>query len=168
MRLRLRHRGTPLLRHHAAGTDRDARLCFDPRPGIQETTALTAVLEEVKRAHHGGRVVLTRDGLPTHRSRAMHDRLAEQDWLTMEPVPAHATEINRVEMLWAGLRNAELADLAGEQSPADTAHATRSRITRIRDDDQLPWPSSPTPDRPSTPALQPTKDSVGRDRTRDR
>jgi hypothetical protein len=78
----------------------------------------------------GERVVLVRDGLSAHWSRAMQAWAPEQDWLTLERLPAYAPELNPVELLWSSLKKRELANLAGDHLP-DVADATEQGIHRI-------------------------------------
>ncbi|MCX4869457.1 MULTISPECIES: transposase [unclassified Streptomyces] len=90
---------TPLLRHrlnrkrasmagalgyHSTDPHRGARLCFHLKPGSYDTTGLIEVLEQMKVFYRGERVVLVRDGLSAHWSRAMRAWVAEQDWLTLD------------------------------------------------------------------------------------
>ncbi|EFE71856.1 hypothetical protein [Streptomyces viridosporus] len=49
-----------------------------------DTTALIQVLEQVRVFYAEEPVVLVRDGLSAHRSRAMRARAVEQAWLTLE------------------------------------------------------------------------------------
>ncbi|MEU6106636.1 transposase [Streptomyces flaveolus] len=53
--------------------------------------------------YRGERVVLVWDGLSAHWSRAMRAWVAEQDWLTLERLPAYGPELNPVELLWSSL-----------------------------------------------------------------
>ncbi|GAA2592089.1 transposase [Streptomyces axinellae] len=77
----------------------------------------------------------------------MRARVAEQDWLTLERLPAYAPELNPVELLWSSLKKRELANLAGDHL-ADVADATEQGIHRINTNPRLPTPDSrlPTPD----------------------
>ncbi|MFJ2873441.1 transposase [Streptomyces sp. NPDC087298] len=115
---------TPLLRHrlnwkrasmagamgyHSADPHRGARLCFHLKPGSYDTTGLIEVLERTKVFYSGERVVLVWDGLSAHWSRAMRAWVAEQDWLTLERLPAYAPELNPVELLWSSPKKRELA-----------------------------------------------------------
>jgi transposase len=144
---------TPLLRHrlnwkrasmaaalgyHAADPAGGPRLCFHLKPGSYDTTALIKVLEQLKVFYRGERVVLVWDGLSAHWSRAMRSWGAEQDWLTLERLPAYAPELNPVELLWSSLKKSELANLAGDHL-ADVADATEQGIHRINQNRQLPW-----------------------------
>ncbi|MEV8395512.1 MULTISPECIES: transposase [unclassified Streptomyces] len=144
---------TPLLRHrlnwkrasmaaalgyHSTDADRGPRLCFPLKPGSYDTTALIQVLEQAKVFYAGDRVVLVRDGLSAHWSRMMRAWVAQQDWLTLERLPAYAPELNPVELLWSSIKNRELANLAGDHL-ADLADATERGIHRINQNNQLPW-----------------------------
>ncbi|GAA2425325.1 hypothetical protein GCM10010421_09990 [Streptomyces glaucus] len=126
------------LGHHFADPDRGARLCFHLEPGSYDTAGLIEVLEQMKVFYRGERVVLVWDGLSAHRSRAMRARVAEQDWPTLERLPAYAPELNPVELLWSSLKKRELADLAGDHL-ADVADATEQGIHRINANLRLPW-----------------------------
>lgn len=144
---------TPLLRHrlnwkrasmaaalgyHAADPDQGPRLCFHLKPGSYDTAGLIEVLEQMKVFYRRERVVLVWDGLSAHWSRAMRAWVAEQDWLTLERLPAYAPELNPVELLWSSLKKRELANLAGDHL-ADVADATEQGIHRINTNPQLPW-----------------------------
>lgn len=144
---------TPLLRHrlnwkragmaaalgyHAADRDRGPRLCFHLKPGSYDTTSLIGVLEQIKTFYAGEPVVLVWDGLSAHWSRAMRAWAAEQDWLTLERLPAYAPELNPVELLWSAIKTSELANLAGDHL-ADVADAAERGIHRVCSSEQLPW-----------------------------
>ncbi len=77
------------------------------------------------------------DGLPAHRSHAMHPFLRSQRcWLVVEPLPAYAPELNPVEGLWSNLKGVELANLAGD-TLRQVIHATEQGIRRVQHDDEL-------------------------------
>ncbi|MFI9772969.1 transposase [Streptomyces sp. NPDC052415] len=95
-------------------------------------------MEQMKVVYRGERVVLVWDGLSAHWSRAMRAWVAEQDWLTLERLPAYAPELNPVELLWSSLKKRELANLAGDHL-ADVADATEEGIHRINTNPRLPW-----------------------------
>jgi hypothetical protein len=61
-----------------------------PQPGSYDTAGLIEILEQMKAFHPGERVVLVWDGLSAHWSQAMQAWAAEQDWLTLERLPAYA------------------------------------------------------------------------------
>ncbi|MFB6989314.1 transposase [Streptomyces sp. NPDC056304] len=122
---------TPLLRHrlnrkrasmagalgyHATDPSRGARLCLHLKPGSYDTTALIEVLEQMKVFYRGERVVLVWDGLSAHWSRAMRAWVAEQDWLTLERLPAYAPELNPWSCCGRRSRNAN-----SPTSPATTS-----------------------------------------------
>ncbi|WP_256338860.1 transposase [Streptomyces sp. 2112.3] len=97
------------------------------------------VLEQVKAFYRGEPVILVWHGLSAHWSRAMRAWVTEQDWLTLERLPAYAPELNPVELLWSSLKKRELANLAGDHL-ADVADATEQGIHRISHNQHLPWP----------------------------
>ncbi|MEU4040279.1 transposase [Streptomyces collinus] len=125
------------LGYHSTDPDHGPRLCFHLKPGSYDTAGPIEVLEQVKVFYRGERVVLAWDGLSAHWSRAMHAGVTEQDWLTMERLPAHAPEPNPVELLWSSLKKRELANLAGDHL-ADVADATEQGIHRINANPRLP------------------------------
>nr|WP_317453490.1 transposase [Streptomyces sp. CBMA152] len=70
--------------------------------------------------------------------RALEPGHADQDWLTLERLPAYAPELNPVELLWSAIKTRELANLAGDHL-ADVADAAERGIHRVCSNDQLPW-----------------------------
>ncbi|MEU4657788.1 transposase [Streptomyces sp. NPDC023723] len=123
------------LGYHATDGGRGSRLCFHPRPGSYDTTPLIEVLEQAKTFYAGEPVVSVWDGLSAHWSRGMRTWTAEQDWPTLERLPAHAPELNPVEGLWSALTTRELANLARDH----LADATERGIPRVCSSEQLPW-----------------------------
>ncbi|SMF36789.1 Transposase [Streptomyces sp. Amel2xC10] len=111
---------------------------FPPQARSYDTAGLIEVLEQMKMFYRGEQVVLVWDGLSAHWSRAMRAWVAEQDWLTLERLPAYTPELNPVELLWSSLKKRELANLAGDHL-ADVADATEQGIHRINHNPQLPW-----------------------------
>jgi hypothetical protein len=126
------------LGYHAADCERGPRLCFHLKPGTYDTTSLIDVLEQIKAFYAGELVVLVWDGLSAHWSRGMRAWAAEQDWLTLERLPAYAPELNPVELLWSAIKTCELANLAGDHL-ADVADAAERGIQRVCSSEQLPW-----------------------------
>ncbi|WP_424889101.1 transposase [Streptomyces sp. XH2] len=135
---------TPVLRHrlnwkrvsmaaapgyYAADAARGPRLCFHLKPGSYDTASLIEVLEQVRTFW---------DGLSAYWSRGTRAWAAEQDWLTLERLPAYAPELNPVELLWSAIKTRELANLAGDHL-ADVADATERGIHRVCSNAQLPW-----------------------------
>ncbi|WP_369779967.1 transposase [Streptomyces sp. R33] len=100
-------------------------------------------------------MVLVWDGLSAHWSRAMRAWVADQDWLTLERLPAYAPELNPVELLWSSLKKRELANLAGDHL-AEVADATEQGIHRNQ-----PQPTTamvlPRPHRTHHPPTTPTE-----------
>ncbi|WP_223830475.1 transposase [Nocardiopsis quinghaiensis] len=99
---------------------------------------LIAVLKQLKTFYEGEQVVLVWDGLSAHWSRAMRTWVADQDWLTLERLPAYAPELNPVEMLWSAIKTRELANVAGDHL-ADVADAAEQGINRVCAEGRLPW-----------------------------
>ncbi|WP_245560482.1 transposase [Actinopolyspora halophila] len=126
------------LGYHATDAERGPRLCFHLTPGSDNTTTLIDVLEQLTQSYASEPVVLIWDGLPAHRSRVMTEWLNQQDWLTVERLPAYAPELNPVELLWTNFKNGELAHFASDRL-TEIADTTESGINRICHDDQLPW-----------------------------
>ncbi|MEU0375300.1 transposase [Streptomyces sp. NPDC006283] len=95
--------------------------------------------------YRGERVVLVRDGLSAHWSRAMRAWVVEQDWLTLERLPAYAPELNPVEWLWSSLKKRELATTSpattSPRSPTPPKRASTASTTTPN----CHGPSSPTP-----------------------
>ncbi|MCP9961471.1 transposase [Streptomyces somaliensis] len=121
--------------YHSTDPDRGARLCFHLKPGSYDTAGLIEALEQVKVYYRGERVVLAWDGLSAHWSRAMRAWVAEQDWPTLERLPAYAPELNPVEPLWSSLKKRELANPPAIISPMSPAPPSKASIA-----------STPTPD----------------------
>ncbi|MFJ2398086.1 transposase [Streptomyces sp. NPDC087843] len=77
-------------------------------------------------------MVLVWDGLSAHWSWTIGAWAAEQDWLTLERLPAYAPELNPVELLWPAIRTRV-------DNLADVADAAERGIHRVRSSEQLPW-----------------------------
>jgi transposase len=67
-----------------------------------------------------GPIVLVRDNLPTHTSRAMRQLVAARAWLTVFQLPAYAPELNPVEGIWSVLKRS-LANLTKQRIDQLTA-----------------------------------------------
>jgi hypothetical protein len=82
-----------------------AALAFHHQLGPYDTDTLIQALGELRRFPSGQKATLLWDGLPAHRSHAMHTWLRRQrSWLVVEPLPAYAPELNPVEPLWSCLK----------------------------------------------------------------
>ncbi|WP_237297263.1 hypothetical protein [Streptomyces sp. 3211] len=88
----------------------------------------------------------------------MRARVAQQDRLTLERLPAYAPEPNPAELLWPSLKKRKLANLAGDH----VADTTEPDIHRINHNPQLPWSASPAPDSPSTHHAHRTNEKTSR------
>lgn len=91
---------------------RRARFYFQTRPGTYTDLTLMGFLRTLKRHFRGQRVILLWDGLGAHKSHAMVAYLVRQRaWLTVEPLPVYAPELNPVEFVWGNVKSCELANL---------------------------------------------------------
>jgi transposase len=108
----------------------DAHLVFELRPGAYNDETLIEFLGELNRIEQR-RMLLIWDGLPAHRSRRMSAWVASQrHWLSVEPMPGYAPELNPIEGVWGNLKSAELANLCPDtiDAVADVAHDGLDRI----------------------------------------
>lgn len=87
------------LGYHSTAPDPRGSPVFPPQVGSYDAAGLIEVLEQMTVFHRGEQVVLVWDGLSTHWSREMPAWGAEQDWLTLERLPAYVPELNPVELL---------------------------------------------------------------------
>ena len=114
----LRHTGGHWRRLSVAGAlafrwdGRRSRLFFQTHPGSYSDHTLVPFLRTLKRHLRGRRVILIWDGLGGHKSRYMRAYVARQRaWLTVEPLPAYAPELNPVEQVWGNVKTTDLANL---------------------------------------------------------
>ncbi len=96
-RTRLCHR----LRTHPAGKGKRRSM------GERDFIALIDGVHQLVKAP----IVLVRDRLNTHVSRAMGELIAEHEWLTVFLLPAYSPDLNPVEWVWAHVKRS-LANLA--------------------------------------------------------
>jgi transposase len=87
-----------------------ARLLVGFHRGSYDTATLVKVLTGLHAFLGGAPVNLVWDNLKAHKSTAMGEFLADQDWLQVDYLPAYAPELNPVEGLWANLKGGELAN----------------------------------------------------------
>jgi transposase len=108
----------------------DAHLFFELRPGAYNDETLIeflSVLNDIEQRP----VLLIWDGLPSHRSRRMSDWIATQrHWLSIEPLPGYAPDLNPIENVWGNLKSQELANLCTDtiDQVADMAEDGLDRI----------------------------------------
>ena len=82
-------------------------------------------------------MLLIWDGLPSHRSRRMRDWVASQrHWLSVEPLPGYAPELNPIEQVWGNLKSKELANLCSD-TIGDVADIAEDGLDRIGSDASL-------------------------------
>lgn len=103
------------------------RIC---RKNVDAEEAIRSVVQ-LKR-HVRRPVILLWDGLPAHRSVRVRERIAqENDWLTMERLPAYAPDLNPVEYLWAAVKRKDLGNYT-PQTIQDLDGKIRRAIKRMR------------------------------------
>jgi transposase len=108
----------------------DAHLFFQLRPGAYNDETLIEFLNELNAVEQRA-VLLIWDGLPSHRSRRMTDWIATQrHWLSVEPLPGYAPDLNPIEHVWGNLKSTELANLCSNtiDEVADIADDGLDRI----------------------------------------
>src|SRR6266702_8973069 len=94
------------------------------------TEADCARLPDAARRQPGGPLVVVRDGLGTHVSRAMGELAAARSWLRVCRVPPYASELNPAEPAWPDLKRS-LASLATHGTGQLTA-LVKTRLRRMR------------------------------------
>jgi transposase len=111
---------------------RRSQLFFQTRPGSYNGPHLITFLNDLKRHVRGRRLVLVWDGLPAHKSRDMKAYLTGQrHWLTVEPLPGYAPDLNPVELVWGNVKGQELANLCADNLD-EVATALRKGLRRVR------------------------------------
>ena len=100
----------------------------DRRKGFTE--AGYARLPDDAHQQPGGPLVVVRDGLNTHVSRAMADLVAARDWLTVFRLPPYAHELNPAGSVWSHLKRS-LASLAKRDISQLTA-LVKTRLRRMQ------------------------------------
>lgn len=112
---------------------------FQIREGSYNAESLIAFLEELRRQLRGRKVILVWDGLPAHRSQIMKAYLKQQrDWLSVQPLPGYAPDLNPVEIMWENIKGQELANLCAEDL-TEVDCAIRDGMARVKDSDTLPF-----------------------------
>ena len=141
---------TPVLRHRFAWKrlsiagalvyepdGSDAHLVFQVRPGAYNDETLIDFLSDLRQLEEQRSVVVIWDGLPSHRSRRMMEWVASQrDWLSTEPLPGYAPEVNPTEQVWGSLKSTELANLCAD-TIGDVAEIAEDGLDRISRDAPL-------------------------------
>lgn len=86
---------------------------------------------------NGQPVLLIWDGLPAHRSRAMKAGVTGQrHWLTVQPLPGYAYELNPIEQVWGNVKAREVANLCPDT--IDEAHTcAQAGLQRVGTNYQL-------------------------------
>jgi len=118
---------------------RRSRFYFQTQPGTYKDVGLIGFLRQLKRHFRGRRIILIWDGLGGHKSARMRAYLARQrGWLTVEPLPGYAPELNPVEQIWGNLKGRELANVCAGDLQALHARL-RAGCRRVRQNSTLPF-----------------------------
>jgi len=87
-------------------------LLFQIKEGSYNTDSLIEFLTDLREHFNGEKITLIWDGLASHRSKAMKTWVAGQrSWLTVEPLPGYAYDINPIEQVWGNVKGRDLANL---------------------------------------------------------
>jgi transposase len=115
-----------------------ARLLFGFHRGSYDTATLVKVVTGLHAFLGGAPVNLVWDNLKAHKSTAMREFLAHQDWLQVNYLPAYAPELNPVEGLWANVKGGELANRCC-QTAEEVIATAQVGLIRVRRDGELPF-----------------------------
>jgi transposase len=114
----------------------DAHLVFELRPGAYNDETLIEFLSDLNDMEQRP-VLLIWDGLPAHRSRRMTDWIQSQRaWLSVEPLPGYAPDLNPLEQAWGNLKSQELANLCSDTID-EVANIAEGGLDRIGTDAEL-------------------------------
>ena len=94
------------------------------------TEADYAALLDAAHRQLGGAIVLVRENLSTHTSKAMAELIAARPWLTVFRLPPYAHELNPVEPVWSHLKRS-LANLTKHNINELTA-LVKTRLKRMQ------------------------------------
>jgi DDE superfamily endonuclease len=114
-----------------------ARLLVGFHRGSYDTAALVEALTGRPAFLGGAPVNLVWDNRKAHKSTAMREFLADQDWLGVDDLPASAPELHPMEGRWANLKGGELANRCCPTAEEVIATAQVAMI-RVRRNPQLP------------------------------
>ena len=94
-------------------------------------------LAEVHQHEEQRSIILIWDGLPSHHSRRMLDWVATQrDWLSIEPLPGYAPDLNPIEQVWGNVKSQELANFCAD-TIGEVSEAAEDGLDRIASDAPL-------------------------------
>jgi transposase len=109
----------------------EAALLFQIKEGAYNTESLIAFLTDLHDHFHGAKITLIWDGLPSHRSKQMKAWIATQrHWLTVEPLPGYAYDLNPIEQVWGNVKAVELANLCPDTID-DAQTAAQAGLERV-------------------------------------
>jgi hypothetical protein len=115
----------------------DAHLVFELRPGAYNDETLIEFLSDLHELERHRSVLVIWDGLPSHRSRRMTEWVASQrDWLSTEPLPGYAPDVNPTELVWGNVKSIELANLCAD-TIGEVADMAQDGLDRVSSDADL-------------------------------
>ena len=115
----------------------DAHLVFQLRPGAYNDETLIEFLTDLHELEQNRSILVIWDGLPSHRSRRMTEWVAgRRDWLSTEPLPGYAPDVNPTEQVWGSVKSNELANLCAD-TIGEVAHSAEDGLDRISNDAPL-------------------------------
>ena len=86
------------------------RIFFRLQPGSMDKYDFLELLQDLKIALRGKKLLLIWDGLPAHRAREVKEYITDQKhWLRVERYPAYAPELSPVEFIWSPMKTRDLA-----------------------------------------------------------
>jgi hypothetical protein len=113
-----------------------AHLFFELRPGAYNDERLIEFLSELHDDEQRA-VLLSWDGLPSHRSHRMTEWIASQrQWLSVERLPGYAPDLDLIESVWGNLKSMELANLCSNAID-EVANEAEHGLGRIGSDAAL-------------------------------
>jgi hypothetical protein len=112
----------------APGLDR-LGLCFQTLPNDYFDNQYSALFLEALIQELGEQVIVVWDSGPMHKGGPIRQVLeCWSDQLSLEPLPAHAPQLNPVEQVWTWLKYSRLCNFA----PQDAAHLNAQVIAELR------------------------------------
>lgn len=105
---------------------------FQTQAGTYTDARLIPFLRALKRHFRGRPVLLIWDGLGAHKGRRMRAYVARQRaWVTLDPLPAYAPELNPLEQVCVNVKGHELANYCAPDLAA-VRSLLRSGFARVR------------------------------------
>lgn len=140
---------TPIIRHWLAKDKLNAICAIEYNPDNDDTNVLFYMQKEnvnsdiiikfIDALHKEvpGRIVLLWDRYSPHKSKIVKEHIKNQsDWLTTEPFPAYAPELNPVEYMLSALKTKDVAGLCAAHI-AQIADKLELAVDRLADNQNI-------------------------------